>query len=239
MNGCRPLALSGVLNISFFIVMQHHYPIKTVIHRMKKYFLALIATVLFAACGVKEQADQLQALEKCTYEVVAADSVYIADTEASKLITSEGLNLFRTPQLAFAYLQQRVPVEGILQVKITNPGTQEAGINEFEYKVMIADVELLSGFMTEKISVAPGGESSIVPLKIDKDVYPLLSSSANQQAVADFLSTQTEKKVLVTFKIKPSFLVGAEVVKYPDYIDIKREISNVQLISYLESISRR
>jgi hypothetical protein len=205
---------------------------------MKKYFLALVATLIFAACGVKEQADQLQALEKCTYEIVAADSVYVAGTAVSKLITNEGLNLLSAPQLAFAYMQQRVPVEGILQVKITNPGSQEAGINEFEYKVKIGDVELLSGFMTEKIAIAPGGESSIVPVRIDKDVYPLLSSSANQQAIADFLSTQTEKNVLVTFKIKPGFLVGTEVVKYPDYIDIKREISNTQLISYLESIPR-
>ena len=206
---------------------------------MNRYFLALITAALFTACGVKEQADQLQALQKCTYEIVSADSVYVGGTDVSKLITNEGLNLLQAPQLAFAYMQQRVPVKGILRVKITNPGSEEAGINEFEYKVMVEDVELLSGLMTEKISVAPGGESSIVPVRIDKDVYPLLSNSVNQQAIADFLSTQTEKNVNLTFKIRPSFLVGTEVVKYPDYIDIKRKISNTQLISYLESIPKQ
>lgn len=238
MNGFGPLTPSGALDFLFFILLRDLYAINTVIPKMRKYFLALIASVVFVSCGVKEQADQLQALEKCTYEIVSADSVYVAGTDVSRLITKEGLNLFRAPQLAFAYMQQRIPVEGILQVKITNPGSAEAGINEFEYKVMIEGVELLSGLMTEKISVAPGGKSSIVPVRIDKDVYPLLSSSVNQQAIADFLSTQTEKYVNLTFKIRPSFLVGTEVVKYPEYIDIKRKISNIQLLSYLESIPK-
>ncbi|MEJ6980193.1 hypothetical protein WG906_07010 [Pedobacter sp. P351] len=202
---------------------------------MKRYLLAMLAPILFTACGVKDQADQLQALEKCTYEIISADSVYIAGTEVNNLITSEGLNLLQAPQLAFAYLRQRIPVKAILQVKITNPGNQTAGINAFEYKILIRETELLSGFVTEKISIDPAG-SSIIPLKVDKDVFPLLSNQENQQAVAGFLSTNTEKKVMVTFQIKPSFLIGSEVITYPDFISINKEISNTQLIAYLKSI---
>lgn len=203
---------------------------------MKRFLLAIVAPIIFTACGVKDQADQLQALEKCTYEIVSADSVYIAGTDVNNLITSEGLNLFQAPQLAFAYFRQHVPVKAILQVKITNPGNQKAGINEFEYKVMIKDTELLSGFITEKISIDPEG-SSIVPVKVEKDVFSLISNSANQHAIAEFLSTDTEKNVIVTFKIKPSFLVGTEVIKYPDFISFNKEISNTELISYLKSIN--
>ena len=197
-------------------------------------FLASVL-VFFAGCGIKEQADQLQALEKCTYEIVAADSVYVAGTNVNKLIENGRLNLLEAPRIAFAYLSQQIPVKAILQFKITNEGPEEAGINQFEYKVLIKDTELLSGFIDQKVTVAPNGGSTIIPVKIDKDIYPLISNTANQQTVTDFLDTRTEKSMIVTFMIKPRFEVGTQVIEYPDFIKIDKELTNTTLLSYIRN----
>jgi LEA14-like dessication related protein len=189
-----------------------------------------------AACGIKEQAEELQALQKCTYEIVSADSVYIAGTNISQLISNQGLNLLQAPRVAFAYMQQKMPVSGILQLKIINPGTEEAGINQFEYKVYIKDRELLSGFIDKKTTVSPNGGSAIIPIKIDKDLYPLLSDSTVQNAITQFLTSKKEETVVVTFKIKPKFIVANEVIEYPDYISIDKNITNTRLMSYLKGM---
>lgn len=190
-----------------------------------------------AACGVKEQADQLKAFEKCTYELVSADSVYVAGTDVTKLISSKGLNLQQAPRIAFAYFQQKIPVKGILHLKIVNPGAEEAAINQFEYKILIKDTELLSGSVDQRLAIAPNGDSIIIPLKVDKDVYPILSNPANQSAINDFLTSQTEQKFTLQFKIKPSFSLGKEIIQYPDYVTINKEISNTELLKYLKSIN--
>jgi hypothetical protein len=39
-------------------------------------------------------------------------------------------------------------------------------------------------------------------------------------------SGPTEKKIRISIKIKPSFMLGKELIKYPTYITIDREISS-------------
>ena len=197
--------------------------------------LLFFSIIALSACGVKEQADQLQALEQCSYEIVDADSVYIGGVEAARLVDNGRLNLLEAPRIAFAFMQQKIPVRGILQLKITNPGKQDAGIHQFEYQVFIKDVELISGLMNRPISVTANGGSTIVPVKIDKDFYPLLSDADNQKAITDFLDTSTEKTVPVTFKIKPGFLLGSEVINFPDFITIEKQISNSKVLAYIQN----
>ncbi|MFD2163619.1 hypothetical protein ACFSJU_14510 [Paradesertivirga mongoliensis] len=203
--------------------------------RMRNRLVLGFMAVIFTSCEVKEQADKLKALESCTYEIVSADSVYIAGTDARQLLQNGGLNIFQAPQLAFAYMQQKMPVKAKLQLKVTNNGTEEAGINKFEYKVLIQDTEILDGFIDQQITVSPSGGTALVPVRIDKDFYPLISNQTNQQAVTNFLTSQTEQKMVVTFRIKPRFVIGTQEIEYPDFIDVKKELTNTVLLSYLKA----
>jgi hypothetical protein len=199
-------------------------------------FLLFSALVWLPQCSIKEQADELQALRNCKYEVVSADSLYIAGTEAKQLLTNGGLNLLEAPKVAFAYFQQRVPVKGLFNLRITNPGTEEAGINQFDYKLLIKNVELLNGSVNQQITVAPNGGTALVPILVDKDIYPLISNPANQGAVSRFFSSQVEDTVMITLKIRPGFMIADKLVQYPDYIDIQKQVTNIQIISYLKSL---
>lgn len=203
---------------------------------MKYLILLFTAITIFSSCEIKEQADELRAMEKCTYEVVSADSVSIAGRDVSRFVKNGKLNLMEAPSLALAFFQQKVPLNGILNLKITNPGNKEAGVNNLEYKIYIKDIEIITGFIDQKITVPANGGSSILPVKIDKDIYPLLASQSNQQAVQDFFGSQTEKYADVVFKVKPSFMVGAKKVDYPNFISINTKLSNKQIISYLQNL---
>lgn len=198
--------------------------------------LFFLTFVLFS-CQLKEQAEELQALKECTYEVVSADSIYLSNINVSNLIKENSLDLINAPQLAFSYLQKTMPFNAIVNLRITNPGTQEAAINEFEYKVFIKDTEITQGYYDKKISIPPNGGTTLVPVRINQDVYPLISSPGNQTAVSDFFGSKDEKTAIITLKIKPSIAIGSEMIKYPDYISVDKTVSNKKIIAYLESLS--
>lgn len=199
-------------------------------------FPALIA-VTITSCQIKEQAEELQALKECTYEIVSADSVFLSNINVTRLIKNNTLDLINAPQLAFSYLQKSMPLSAVVHLKITNPGTQQAGINEFEYRVLIKETQLINGYYDKKISV-PASGSTVVPITINQDIYPLISSPQNQSAVTDFLGSTEEKQATVTLKIKPAISIGNELIKYPDYISIDQTFTNKSLMAYLSRLSR-
>lgn len=209
---------------------------------MKRLFTAISRIILYAfpfiflqSCGIKDQAEQLKALENCTFSISSADSIYLADTDVSRLVRSGGLNLAATPRLMMAFMQQKVPLKARINVQIQNPGDADAGINEFEYKLLVKDTELTSGYYNKHISVAKEGGTVLVPFWINTDVYPLLSKPENQKAISDFFSANAEKTTVVTFKIKPSFMAGNEKISYPGFISISKEISNKDIVAILRN----
>ena len=187
-----------------------------------------------SSCEVKEQAEQLKALEVCTYEIESVDSAYLANVDLNQLINGGGFNFLKAPQIAFAYLNQKMPLKGIVNLKIINPGQEDAGINKFEYKVFVKSTELFTGLIDQRINIEANGGSTVIPVRQEKDIYQLISNPGNQQAVTDFLSDTTEKTVPLTFKIKPYFLIGSKEIAYPDYITVEKKLSNTTLLSYLK-----
>ena len=202
---------------------------------IRNYIIVFISLFFIAGCSLNEQVDQLKALKNCSYSLVSADSVYLAGTDVSKMIGSRGLDILRAPSLAFAFLQQKVPFKARLTMRVINPGTETAGINEFDYRIVIKDVELAKGVFDRKVTIDPQGGTADVPIYIDTDLYPVISNQANQKAVSQFLSTDSVRTAIITLKIKPSFVVGKEKVSYPGYIDIDREISNKELLRFVNT----
>ncbi len=199
---------------------------------MKKIFFLFLSLTLIYSCGIDNQVNRLKALEGCRYFIVSADSVYLANTHISRLVREKGFDISGAPAVAFAFMQQRLPLKALLRLKIENPGKDEAGINEFDYKIMLKGVELTSGSYDRKIVIKPEGGTADVALKIDSELYPILSNPDYQKAVTEFLSSKEERKTVITLKIKPSFTIGNEKVSYPGYIDIDKEISNKQLLTF-------
>ncbi len=186
------------------------------------------------SCGVETQVSQLEALQSCIFKVKTVDSIYLANTPIEKLYNKNGLDLSRAPSLAFSMLQQKLPIKARINLGVTNPGSEDAGINAFEYIIMIADQELMKGFYNQAIMVPGNGGEVTIPFKIDTDIYPIMSKPENQKLIADFFSASKDTSVLITVKIKPNIIVADKKVEYPGYIDIKKVLSNKELLPYLK-----
>lgn len=186
------------------------------------------------SCGVKSQVNQLEALQHCVFGVNSIDSVYIARVPVGKLAGKDGFDLARAPKLALAFFQQNVPLKARLNLGITNPGTEAAGINDFEYILMVADYELLRGVYERTILVPANGGQVAVPFDINTDIYPVLSKPENQRILSNFFSVSKDTSVTITLKVKPNIVVADQKISYPGYIDIKKQLSNREVLKYLQ-----
>ena len=196
---------------------------------MKKLVLILLFAVLLSGCGLNKQARQIEALEKCTYDISSADSIYLAGRDVSKLVKSRTLELRNVPELALALFRKNIPLKARVNLTINNPTSTEAAINQFEYIVLIKNQEIANGFVNQKVSVPPGG-SVTVPVRVNSNIYSFLSNGKTMEELLDFArggeSGAAERKGVVTIKIKPTIDVGGKLVKYPGYITIDKEVSS-------------
>jgi len=200
---------------------------------MKRILLFSIVLVVFAGCGINRQAQQIKALEKCTYKVTSAEEITVGGTDVKKLFAGDDINLASLPGIAFGLLRQDVPLKAKLNLEIKNPSGDDAAINQFEYKILINNADLAEGVVNQEVNV-PAGQSTVVPVNMIVNLYPFVSNKKVMNEVAAFLKAgkngSAEKKGLLTLKIKPSIKVGNSLVKYPGFITIDKEISSKILL---------
>lgn len=189
----------------------------------------MLFAVAMASCGLNKQARQIEALEKCTYEISSADSVYVAGRDVSQMLKNRTLELRNVPELALALFRKNIPLKARVNLKIDNPTSTEAAINQFEYIVLIKNQEIANGFVNQKVIIQPGGTTT-VPVRVNSNIYSFLSNGKTMEEILDFIrgseSGASERKGIVTIKIKPTIDVGGKLVKYPGYITIDKEVSS-------------
>jgi hypothetical protein len=199
---------------------------------MKKLITACLAILIISGCGVNKQAQQIKALEKCTYKIISAENITVGGTALKNIVNTENLSLSSLPGLAFGLLRKDVPLRGKLNLEISNPSDNDASINEFEYKVLINNQELATGLVNQVVNVARGAKT-VVPVDVNLNAYQFLSNKKVMDDVSKFLQAgpnDAEQKGLLTLKIKPSIHVGNTSVKYPGFITIDKEISSKILL---------
>ena len=196
---------------------------------MKKLFYFCVVAILLGSCSLNKQARQIEALEKCTYEISSADSIYLAGRDVSKLIKNRNFELSNVPELALALFRKNIPLKAKVNLKIDNPTSNPAAINQFEYIVLIKNQEIANGFVNQKVNIEPGG-TAVVPVRVNSNIYSFLSNGKTIEEIFDFIkggeSGASERKGVVTIKIKPTIEVGGKLVKYPGYITIDKEVSS-------------
>lgn len=199
---------------------------------MKKILLVCFVALTVMGCGVNKQAQQIKALEKCKYRINSAQNISVAGADVKKLMAGQNINLASLPALAFGLLRKDVPLHATLNMEVTNPSGSLAAINQFEYKVLINKQELATGFVNQLVSVG-AGQSVVVPVDVNVNVYQFISNAKVMSEISDFLrggSDGVERKGLITLKIRPSIMVGNTLVQYPGFITIDKEVSSKILL---------
>lgn len=199
---------------------------------MRKILLVCLMAIGLAGCGINRQAQQIKALERCKYRVTSADEITLAGADVKKMILNQDINLGSLPGLALGLLRRDIPLRARLNLEVKNPSGNDAAINQFEYKILINRQELASGFVNQEVNIA-AGQSTIVPVDMEANIYPFISNSKVMKEITDFIQSGKngpEQKGILTLKIRPSIKVAGGLVKYPGFITIDKEVSSKILL---------
>jgi len=199
---------------------------------MKKVLIItlLALPLLFSRCGVNKQLSQAKVLGDCRYAIASADSVFLAGTDVRQFRKIEDINPARYPRLAAGLLTRNIPLDARINLDITNPTNKLAGINQLEYRIILAGQELFQGFLNQRIEVQPGGGKTRVPVRLNANAYRLFTDpktrDAFMQLVQNFSGADDSKPSKLTIRIKPTLDLGGKQVNYPGYITIDQDVTN-------------
>jgi len=199
---------------------------------MKKTLLLCFLTVSIFGCGINKQAQQIKALEDCTYKIKNVNQITLAGSDLGRLINQQDFNLASLPGVALGLLRKDIPLRANLNLEITNPSGNLAAINQFEYKILVNNTDLAEGIVNQAVSI-PQGQTVTVPVQMSSNIYGLISNGnvLNDIIKAAQKGAKSDDKLgLLTIKIKPTIMIGNTPVKYPGYITINKEISNKILL---------
>ena len=197
----------------------------------KELIITLLALpLLFSRCGVNKQISQAKALGDCRYSIASADSVYLAGVDVRQFRKLEDINPARYPRLAAGLLTRNVPLDARINLDIINPTNKLAGINQLEYRILLAGQELFTGFLNQRIEVQPGGGKTRVPVRLNANAYQLMTDPKTRDAfgelVQNFSGAAGAKPSKLTIRIKPTLDLGGKQINYPGYITIDQDVTN-------------
>ncbi|WP_215240116.1 hypothetical protein [Dyadobacter helix] len=195
-------------------------------------FVIFACTGFMTGCGVSKQVSDAKTFGDCKYDIASVDSVYLAGMdirEFRNIKSFSDLDLARYPRLGLAMLRKDIPLNLRVNLDITNPTKKRAAINQLEYKVLLTQNEIFSGFLSQLIEVMPGTGSTRVPVRLNANVYQLINNDQTRDEFINMVMSLTGKagskpsKLIV--KVKPTLDIAGKQVNYPGYITFEKEIT--------------
>lgn len=187
-------------------------------NKFRLVFLALVV-LLTTGCATNYKA-QLNALGNFNYNVQSIDQVLIAGRDINSFESSGGVNLSSLPGIAFALLRQDLPLQARVNLKISNPTSTVADINEFKYIIEFSGKPLFEGSVNENIRLKTG-ETMVVPLSFSANIFGIAQEQGFDKFLSDIMTRKSN--ALLALKIKPSIRVGNKNVFYPGYITVDKD----------------
>lgn len=192
-------------------------------------FTAIALIGLFQRCAVTKQISEVKTLGDCKYTIASAESITLAGVDMSQMKSLQDFDLAQSPKLALAFFRKDIPLNLRLNLDVTNPTKQLAGINQFEYKVFLAENEIFTGLYDQRIEVQPKGGTTRVPMQLTTNAYRFVSDAKAREALMNMVESlsgkqnTTPSKLII--KLKPTLGIGSSQINYPGYITIEKEVT--------------
>ena len=179
-----------------------------------------VAALLFSACAA--QRGQVEALAKCDYSVESLQDVRLAGRGMESFMGKDGLNLSALPGIAVAMLRKDLPLEAMVNMKVSNPNAATTGINSFKYLIEIQGKPLFEGTVNQNIRLATG-ESTVVPLTFKANIFGAAEENGVENVLNEIFTRKGEG--FLVLKIKPSVKIGNQNIYYPGYITVDKNLA--------------
>lgn len=181
----------------------------------------VIGVWLCVGCKVNKKA-QLQALADCDYQIESLESVKLGGKDIREFQREDGdLKVSALAGLATALFTQELPLEGVVNLRISNPENKRAAFNSFKYIIELNDQALFNGTVERNVSLEQHQQAT-VPLSFRSDIFAQAKQRGIQQFLTELFSGKTADGLRL--KIKPSLRIANQNIYYPSYITVDENL---------------
>ncbi len=185
--------------------------------------VSVLAILMLSGCQVNKKA-QIKALADCEYDVESVDQVKFNGKNLESFKGADGnYNMSSIAGLAVALFSKELPLEGKVNLKVTNPEAQKAAFNSFKYVIEIQNSPLFEGTVDQNVSLTQG-QSTIVPMTFKANIF----NKAKENGFGKFFDELLNKKSegFMVLKIKPSIRIAGQNIYYPSYITVDKNFGS-------------
>jgi len=190
---------------------------------MKKFLISIsIATFsvfLISGCAT---ISSLASLANCEYRMQSITKTQLAGIDIQNASGLKSLNLLSVGKLTRAYLEEDLPLNFQLNVEARNPNSQTASLNEFDWILLIDDIEMVRGSHQKAVNIPANDGTIIIPLDISFNLFDALRNES-KDALLNFafnLADASNTPTRVDLKIKPTVYINQVPLTYPDYFKV-------------------
>lgn len=197
---------------------------------MTRYFVIIFLAAVFAisnlSCSVYETIQNLGRLKFKLAEVNQFTFNGVNISNKSKLADFSAMELL---SISSAVAGGRLPVSFTLNVHAKNPNDGTGGyprtnvsISSFPWRLLIDDIVTISGNIGQPVQVPGTGETSVIPLQINMDLYTFFKDRGYQSLVnlALNLGGQGGSASKLTLFAKPVLNTSLGNISYPKELKI-------------------
>lgn len=193
---------------------------------MRKFIaLSLLIAIFFSSCSVVKQLTNISRLQ---FRLNSVSDFTINGINISNKTSIRDFNVFDSAQLLNSIAKGSLPVSFNLNIEAKNPNDgggyprQDLDIIDFRWRLIIDDVETLSGNIARPISVPGTGETTIFPITVQLDLYKFFSDRGfdNLINLALAIGGKNQNLSRIVLKATPTVQTPFGKITYPGELEI-------------------
>ena len=193
---------------------------------VKKLMGAGIIAALFLSiysCSIYKQAAELKTFSECTFTVnnIKVQSIAGVDVSNVKKFTDLPLNDYLT--LAQQAFSKDIPSGIAIKLNVYNPSDKTASVSGLDWEMYLKDELYSTGVINKSVQVLPKG-NSVFEVIADINLKDIIHSQSLPQLLKLIIEKNEQLNLSdleAVVRIKPWYLSGKSIKKYPGFIRIK------------------
>ncbi|MEN8229443.1 MAG: hypothetical protein ABFS38_14890 [Bacteroidota bacterium] len=181
--------------------------------------------LLVPGCSILSE---LTAFSKCEFSFHSAQNPSVCGIDVNNSYSFSDFSFLDGQVILANLLKETLPFGITANVEVKNPGVSTAAVNSIQWIAFIDEVQVAEGRVTDRVEVAPAGGVSIIPIRIQTDLFNYLEGD-NPKTMLNFalnLADAGNQPTRLSMKIKPTVIIGGQNVNSPGYFTITKEFSS-------------
>lgn len=191
--------------------------------KIAQIFLISLFVSLLCSCNFIKQAGEMKRFVECNFTVYTVEVQEINGINVTGIKNASDLGWANILSIVQKALSGNLPAKMKFSIIVQNTSDKPAGIAGLDYKFFLDEELITEGSLKEPIKVDANSVTRF-PVLVDIDLVKLLNSNSSDKLLELAFGADPQKtleELNTRIELKPYYLSGNELKKYPGHVNIK------------------